>query len=302
LANQIGDFINNFSLGQTPTANTTMFIQYRIGGGADTNVGPNVIKGLGTINMSVNGSDPNINAAVKNSLFVNNLFPALGGRETPSVEEIRYLTKYNFASQNRAVTIKDYQALISKMPSQFGAPFRMGVMEEQNKVKTYIIGLDSNSKLSNDSNSTLRNNIAEYLSDYRMMNDYVQITNGKIINLGFEIDMFIDKKMPQNQIIAEVIKDVQNYMDINNFDMGDNIYLSPLIETINGVGGVMNVIDVRVYNKVGNGKYSLNEISQPYVDDVTRQIDISDDYTLFGEPTSMFEIKYPTQDILVRVK
>lgn len=302
LANQIGDFINNFSLGQTPTANTTMFIKYRIGGGADTNVGPNVIKGLGVINMIVNGPDPNTNAAVKNSLFVNNLFPALGGRDVPSVEEVRYLTKYNFASQNRAVTIKDYQALISKMPSQFGAPFRMGVMEEQNKVKVYIIGLDSNSKLSNDSNSTLRENIAQYLADYRMMNDYVQVTNGKIINLGFEIDLFIDKKMPQNQIIAEVIKNVQDYMNINNFDMGDNIYLSPLIETINGVGGVMNVIDVRVYNKVGNGKYSLNEISQPYVDDVTRQIDISDDYTLFGEPTSMFEIKYPTQDILVRVK
>ena len=134
------------------------------------------------------------------------------------------------------------------------------------------------------------------------MNDYVQITNGKIINLGLEIDLFIDKKIPQNQIISEVIKDVQNYMSINNFDMGDNIYLSPLIETINGVGGVMNVIDVRVYNKVGGGKYSVNEISQGYVDDVTRQIDISDNYTLYGEPTSMFEIKFPTQDILVRVK
>jgi hypothetical protein len=302
LANQIGDFINNFSLGQTPTANTTMFIKYRIGGGADTNVGPNVIKGLGVVNIVVNGSDQSMNSAVKNSLTVNNLFPALGGRDVPSIEEIRYLTKYNFASQNRAVTIKDYQALISKMPSQFGAPFRMGVMEEQNKIKVYILGLDNNSKLSNESNSTLRSNIAQYLSDYRMMNDYVQITNGKIINLGLEIDLFIDKKIPQNQIISEVIKDVQNYMSINNFDMGDNIYLSPLIETINGVGGVMNVIDVRVYNKVGGGKYSVNEISQGYVDDVTRQIDISDNYTLYGEPTSMFEIKFPTQDILVRVK
>jgi hypothetical protein len=75
-----------------------------------------------------------------------------------------------------------------------------------------------------------------------------------------------------------------------------------MIETINNVGGVLNVIDVRVYNKVGEGKYSLNEISQPYLDTETRQIDISGEYTLFGEPTSMFEIKYPTTDIMVRVK
>lgn len=302
LVNQIGDFINNNSLGQVPTANTTMFIKYRVGGGADTNLGPNIIKNLGILNFSINGSDQNINNAVKNSLTVNNAFPALGGRNTPSVDEIRYMTKYNFASQNRAVTIKDYQAMIQKMPGQFGSPFRMGVMEEQNKIKIYTIGLDENNKLSNNSTSALRENIATYLSNYRMINDYVQVTNGKVINLSFEIDLYVDKKQPQAQIISEVINNVKTYMDVNKYDMGDNIYLSPLIETINNVGGVLNVIDVRVYNKVGEGKYSLNEISQPYLDVETRQIDIVDDYTLFGEPNSMFEIKFPTQNIMVRVK
>jgi hypothetical protein len=175
-------------------------------------------------------------------------------------------------------------------------------MEEQNKIKIYTIGLDENSKLSNNSTSALRENISTYLSDYRMINDYVQVTNGKVINLSFEVDLYIDKKQPQAQIIAEVINNVKTYMDVNKYDMGDNIYLSPLIETINNVGGVLNVIDVRVYNKVGEGKYSLNEISQPYIDADSRQIDVSEDYTLFGEPTSMFEVKFPTQDILIRVK
>jgi hypothetical protein len=302
LVNQIGDFINNNSLGQTPTANTTMFIKYRVGGGADTNVGPNVLRNVGLLNFSINGVNQNINNSVKNSLRVNNPFPALGGRNTPSVDEIRYMVKYNFASQNRAVTIKDYQAIISKMPGQFGVPFRMGVMEEQNKIKIYIVGLDQEGKLSNDSTSALRENISTYLSDYRMINDYVQVTNGKVINLSFEVDLYIDKKQPQAQIIAEVINNIKTYMDVNKYDMGDNIYLSPLIETINNVGGVLNVIDVRVYNKVGEGKYSLNEISQPYLDTESRQIDISEDYTLFGEPTSIFEVKFPTQDILIRVK
>jgi hypothetical protein len=302
LVNQIGDFINNNSLGQTPTNNTTMFIKYRVGGGGDTNIGPNVIRNVGLLNFSINGNNQSINNAVKNSLTVNNPFPALGGRNTPSVDEIRYMTKYNFASQNRAVTIKDYQAVIQRMPGQFGVPFRMGIMEEQNKIVFYILGLDQESKLSNNSTSAIRENIAEYLADYRMINDYVQVTNGKVINLSFEIDLYIDKKQPQAQIIAEVINNVKTYMDINKYDMGDNIYLSPLIETINNVGGVLNVIDVRVYNKVGEGKYSLNEISQPYLDSDTRQIDIIGDYTLFGEPTSMFEIKFPTHDIMVRVK
>jgi hypothetical protein len=302
LVNQIGDFINNMSLGETPTANTTMFIKYRVGGGADTNLGTGVLTSVGLLNMTVTGPNQTINTAVKASLKVNNAFPALGGRNEPSVEEIRNLVKYNFASQNRAVTIKDYQSRISMMPGQFGVPFRCGVFEEQNKVKIYILGLDANSNLSNTSTSTLMSNITTYLADYRMLNDYVQIANGKIINLAFEIDLYVDKKTSQSQIASEVITDVQNFMNINNYQMGENIYLSSLIETINNVGGVLNVIDLRVYNKVGGGKYSLNEISQPYIDATTKQIDISADYTLFGDPVSMFEVKYPTLDIKVRVK
>lgn len=302
LVNQIGDFINNMSLGVTPTSNTTMFVKYRVGGGADTNLGPNVLTGLGIINMTVNGADAAINNAVKNSLKANNAFPALGGRGAPSVAEVRNMVRYNFASQNRAVTIKDYQSRIELMPGTFGVPFRCGVFEEQNKIKVYILGLDENSKLSNSSTSALKDNIATYLADYRMLNDYIEITNGRIINLGFQIDLYVDKKMPSSQIMSQVISAVQSFMDINQYQMGDNIYMSSLVETINNVAGVLNVIDLRVYNKVGAGKYSLNEISQPYIDSATRQIDISADYTLFGEPTSMFEIKYPTSDIQVRFK
>jgi hypothetical protein len=67
LVNQIGDFINNLSLGVTPSANTTMFIKYRVGGGSDSNVGPNVLTSLGIVNMNVNGPDATLNSAVKTS-------------------------------------------------------------------------------------------------------------------------------------------------------------------------------------------------------------------------------------------
>ena len=56
-----------------------------------------------------------------------------------------------------------------------------------------------------------------------------------------------------------------------------------------------------MFNKVGGGEYSLNEISQPYLFPDTRQIAI-DEMTLFGDPISMFEIKLPNKDILVRAR
>jgi hypothetical protein len=220
----------------------------------------------------------------------------------PSVEEIRNLVRYNFSAQDRCVTIKDYQSRVPLMPGKFGVPFRTGVWEERNKINVSILALDSDSKLTTQSTSALKQNIGEYLADYRMINDYITIKNGRVINLGIEVDLFIEKSIPKGDVISNVITTIKEYLDINNWDMGDNIYLSQLIENVNSVGGVLNVTDLRVFNKVNeNGTYSLNEIAQPYVDADTRQVDLLGKNTLFGVPNGMFEIKYPNKDIKVTI-
>ncbi len=299
---RIGNTINNQSLGDIPQPNNTLFVKYRIGGGEDTNIGPNTINTLGTISTVINGDSSDTNRIIRDSISVNNPIPALGGKEQPSVEEIKNLVRYNFSSQNRCVTIKDYQSRIPLMPGEFGVPFRNGVWEERNKINVSILALDENGKLTTQSTSALKENIAEYLADFRMVNDYVTIKNGRVYNLSFEVDIFADKVVPKGDVISGVIESIKTYFDINKWDMGDNIYISQLVENINNVGGVLNVTDLRVFNKVNeNGKYSLNEIAQPYIDEETKQIDLLGRYTLFGEPNGMFEIKYPNKDIKVTI-
>ena len=83
--------------------------------------------------------------------------------------------------------------------------------------------------------------------------------------------------------------------------MGQNIYLTQLVEAINNVGGVLNVTDIKVYNKVG-GNYSNNMTNQAYLDISTKQINLTTDYALFSEYDTMFEIKFPETDIKIRVK
>ena len=302
LINKIGDFINNTSLGVTPTAGRTMFIKYRTGGGVTSNLGPNVINSIGTAEIFVNGPSQQMNTSVRNSIRVNNPIPAIGGKDEASVEELRNLVRYNFSAQNRAVTINDYKARVALMPGQFGSPFRCDVVEEQNKIKIYTMSLNDNNKLSNQSNTTLQRNIATYLSDYRMINDYIEISNAKIINLGFEVDVLAQKQVPQGEIINEVINTITNYLDVSKWEMGQDIYLGRMVEQINSIAGVLNVIELRVYNKVGGSDYSLNEISQPYIDEETRQIDLLGENKLFGQPGVMFEIKKPEVDIRIRLK
>ena len=298
---QMANFFNSTALGEIPKPNTTLYVKYRVGGGSAANIGANVINGVGNLEMIVNGPNANNNQFTRSSITVNNPVPAFGGGNEPTIDEIRWMTKYNFASQNRAVTIKDYLATIFKMPGKFGVPFRMQVSEKQNKVEFAILGLDSNGKLSNSSTNTLKENMASWLSDYRMINDYVLIRDGKIINLGFYIDLFVDKAFNQGEVINNTINAVKNYFDINKWQMGQNIFLAQLIETINNVAGVLNVIDIKIYNKFG-GKYSVNQTSQRYLNSETRQIDLTDDFALFGEYDTMFEIKFPNSDIKVRTK
>jgi len=298
---QISNFFNSTALGEVPKPNTTMFIRYRVGGGSAANIGANVINSVGVVDMVVNGPVAANNQFVKSSLRVNNPVPAFGGGNEPTVDEIRWMTKYNFASQNRAVTIKDYIATVFKMPGKFGVPFRMQVSEKQNKVEFAVLGLESSGKLSNSSTNTLKENMATWLADYRMINDYVLIRDGKIINIAFDIDLYTDKAFNQGEIINNTINVVKNYFDINKWQMGQNIFMAQLIEAINNVTGVLNVVDIKIYNKVG-GTYSLNTTSQSYIDQVTRQIDLTDDFTLFADYDSMFEIKFPNNDINVRTK
>jgi hypothetical protein len=307
---KIGDFINTTALGEIIKPNTTLFIRYRVGGGPSTNIGPNSVNGVGNLTMDVNGPNNAINQTVKRSLRVNNPIPGIGGAGIPSVEQIRQLTKYNFASQNRAVTIKDYHALVGKIPGKFGSPYRYTITENQNKIQVSTLGLDSDGKLSNQSTNTLKENIATWLADYRMINDYVLVKDGKIVNLAFNVDLFIDKTVNQSEVINNVINSIKNYFDVKKWEMGDNIYMAQLIENINNVGGVLNVINIDVYNVIG-GKYSLNQISQAFLPNSNttplafnnaQKIDLGEDFALFGDTDSMFEIKYPETDIKIRVK
>jgi hypothetical protein len=298
---QMANFFNSTALGEIPKPNSTLYVRYRVGGGTSSNIGSNVIRSIGTVNFVINGPNVQTNQFVRNSLRVNNPVPAFGGGDDPTTEEIRFMTKYNFASQNRAVTLKDYLSTIFKMPGKFGVPFRLQVSEKKNKIEFAILGLDNTGRLNNSSTNTLKENMASWLSDYRMINDYVLIKDGRIINIGFDIDLFTDKSFSQGEIVNNVISTVKSYFDINKWQMGQNIFLAQLIENINNVPGVLNVVDIKTYNKV-NGEYSPNVTSQNYLDAATREIDVTEDFTLFSEYDTMFEIKFPEKDIRIRVK
>lgn len=296
----LGTYLNNLSLGSTPKVNTTIFVKYRIGGGKDTNLGIGVIGNIDNVEFNIQGPNSTINSQVEQSLRVTNITPAVGGGDQPTIEEIRNMVAYNFASQNRAVTLNDYKSLIETMPGTYGAPAKVNVMEEDNKVRIKLLSYDENGSLTDVVSTTLKNNILNYLSEYRMINDYLDIVSGEVIDFGLEVDLVVDKNENQTDIIKNAINNIINYFSIEKRKMGDPLFIGELGKTIGNVGGIVNVINIRVYNLVG-GQYSSSQVSQSYVDSTTKEIQ-QQDMTINMKANQIFQIRFPNKDIRIRVK
>lgn len=299
LSFDLSKYTNNLTLGSTLKPNTTMFIQYRVGGGSNTNLGINVISQIGTVNFAVNGPSDNVNRSVINSLRCNNVTAAIGGANNPSTEEVRQMVSFNFSAQNRAVTINDYESIIRTMPSQFGAPAKVTITEENNKIKIKLLSYDSDGKLTEITANTLKQNIANYLSNYRMINDYISVESANVIDLSANVDIVLDASQNQGTIVTQIIDIITQYFSPSNRQMGENIYVSEIRKRIQNLDGVISISDVQFFNNVG-GQYSSSQTSQRYIDSATRQIELIAD-TIFAEPTQMYQIRFPNKDINVRV-
>ena len=297
---RIQDYQNNIGLGKTVKANTTLFVQYRVGGGTVSNIGVNTINQVGTVNFFVNGPSANINQQVVTSLRVNNVTAAIGGANQPNIEEVRNMVTFNFASQNRAVTVNDYYALIRKMPGKFGAPAKVAITEQDNKININIVSYDSTGSLTQTVSNTLKTNLANYLSNYRMINDYISINVAQVIDLEFDISVVVDAAQNQGEVITRVIDKIQTLMSPVFREMGGNVFISEIRSQVQDVAGVISVTDLKVFNKVG-GQYSSSETSQRYANSATKEILLIDD-TIFAEPSQIYQVRFPNKDIKVRIK
>ena len=318
---QIQKMLRNDSLGYLPNEDTTIFILYRSGGGKASNVAKGAINTIAYLNAEITPTattdDAQVMAAkVRSSISVESTMESVSGKDMPSVEELKNMMKYTVAAQERCVTVKDYLSRLALMPPKYGTPFRAGASEENNKIMLYLLGINCYGKLDASLPITLIENIQAYLSNYRGINDFVEIKSGRILNLQFEPYVIIDKEYNAADVITNIKSVIANYMDINKHQMGDDIYVGDISKEISKIEGVVNFIKMRVYNRYGQygDEYSPDITTQATVEqascngsDTTEsnrlELDLeASDGIIYSEGNAMLEIKNPTTDITVQFK
>jgi hypothetical protein len=162
-----------------------------------------------------------------------------------------------------------------------------------------MLSYDTSGNLTETNSNTLKNNVANYLSNYRMINDYISVETASVVDLSVNVDVVLDASQNQGAIISKIIDIITTYFNPLTQQLGKNVYVSELRRLIQNENGVISISDIQFFNNVG-GQYSSSQTSQRYSDPATRQIELIAD-TIFAEPTQIYQIRFPNKDINVRV-
>jgi len=202
------NFLKTKTYGQAP-ANTTITVNYLIGGGISSNVSQGDLTSISRIvfddsSVTTSDLDETILTFVKNSVAVENEIPAKGGRGVDTIEEIRESALANFASQNRAVTAKDYQVRALAMPSKFGSI-----------AKVFAIGDNSLNSNSPESILNSTDNLDEFTNIVKTISTYA-ISQGGNLPSTTEIKDIVRSFVQKTTQNAELV----NPFAINLYTLG----------------------------------------------------------------------------------
>ncbi len=301
------NFLYTETYGKVPS-NTTLTVNYLVGGGLNSNVPSNTITKIKETNIS---NKPNLDGSlisfVKESLACNNPEASTGGGAGDTVEDLKLNTAASFAAQQRTVTKEDYIVRTLSMPSLYGSVAKAYIVKstdietpntntESSQISSnlYILGYDRN-KYFTTCNKATKTNLITYLNYYKPLTDSINIMDAFIINFGIDFEITTFRNNNNQQVLLDCISELKSYFNVDKWEINQPIIESEVINLIANVKGVQSVINVVFNNLAGQEKgYSRfrydfktankNGIIYPSLD------------------PSIFELKYPDTDIKGKIK
>jgi hypothetical protein len=297
------NFLYTGTYGIAPS-NTTLTIRYLTGGGVSSNVAANTLTqvSLDEVKFGQTNLDTNTANYIYNSISSNNPQSADGGKSGDTIEEVRQNTLALVASQQRSVTADDYLIRALSMPSDFGAVTKAYIEQPKltdNQVSTietlnlYVLSQNANGQL-DYAGDTLKNNLRTYLSQYRMIGDNIEIRNAFIINIAVNFEIIVLPEYNNSEVLLACISTLQNYFNINNWQLNQPIMMRDLYVMLDKIKGVQTVKNISITNKAG----TISGYSQ-YAYDITAATQNQVIYPSLDP--SIFEVRYPNLDIKGKV-
>ena len=203
----------------------------------------------------------------------------------------------NFNTQYRAVTPNDYTIRALSLPSKYGKLAKVYTEKAKASSNTgtnidmYALAFNSSGNLIS-SNSTLKQNIITYLSQFRTIGDSIAIKDAFVVNIGIDLEIITLPNFNSNEVLRKCILALQQYFNILNWQINEPIMMRDLSVLLDKIEGVQTVRTITISNKNTNNSganYSqyayatLNGVLYPSIDPM------------------IFEVKFPNSDITGRI-
>ena len=285
--------LDSNTLGVAPS-NTTLTVLFYQNDSDSVNVAQGNLNTVTISSMTfpnANGITDALQSGVRSSLEVSNDTAIVGNTSLPTSEEIRYRSYAAKAAQQRSVTRNDYEAYMYMMPPGFGSIKRACVINDPSssnrRLSVYVISEDSSGNLIT-SNSTIKQNVKQWLNKNKMLNDNIDIYDAKILNMGFDYEIIVHPTMDKVEVLNSVQRRLASELN-NKMYIGEPFYLTNIFNIINKVDGVVDTTKVTPLLKTGTG-YSSAPVSIEEMKSV--------DGTYIQAPRNViFEIKNFNRDI-----
>jgi len=292
-------------------ANTTLTVQYVVGGGITSNLPSDDINVINTNDLVTFIDTYNLNTTLVNTLKdtirFNNPEPSSGGGPGETTEEIRLQALANFPTQNRNVTKADYLVRTLSMPAKFGYISKAYVTQDylvandidrQNfitnnplAISVYILSTNLDGKVITASN-TIKQNLKTYLAYHKIASDAIIIKDAYYTNIKVNFDITVSPAYNSQEVLTRAITEVKNYFDTSKWQINQPIIYSNIYNLLGIVKGVQSVIKVNIENLAG-GNYS------PYSYDIKSATKQGVIYPSIDP--MIFEVRFPDTDIYGKV-
>ena len=297
--------------GLAPSGNYN--VKYLVGGGIESNVPANDITTIDTSGIYFKNGDVGTptSATVLSSVVCNNPSPSSGGRNGDTIDEIRQNALNSYSTQLRAVTKEDYVVRALSMPSYYGNIAKAYISQDFTRedfqqtvaytqpgnplaLDLYILAYNSNKQLIT-ALPTLKQNLATYINQYRMVTDAINIRDAFYINIGVNFDIITLSGYSNQDVLTNCISALKDHFNIDKWQINQPIILSDIISKLLQIRGVQSIVKIDITNKQDN---TGNTYSQ-YGYDIAGATKNGNVYPSLDP--SIFEVRYPDTDIQGRV-
>ncbi|MAG25250.1 hypothetical protein CMI47_06690 [Candidatus Pacearchaeota archaeon] len=282
------------TLGVSPRG-TKITVRYRAGGGLSHNVGSESIRSIKNLITKFSSGTPSSTiSSVRASVFIINQAPAAGGESELTLGELKSVALAHRNSQSRIVTKQDLISRIYTMPANFGRVFRVGIRSNPNNPLSTIVAIVSRDASGSliISPDTLKENVAEYLNEFRLISDAIDIVDARVLNVAVKYSIIVDSISNKELTIQKVNSELKRYLKIENFQIEQPLIISDLINIILNTPGVMSHVSVDIIGMSGNIS------NREYSNETFNIISNLKKGVLMVPPGSIIEVKYPDDDII----